>query len=154
MKKIYQAVVCGKPVENVENYVDYLKKSVDGNISHVVESGENGGKRAELTCRVLKTGVFEGDGQLSLVEIHLKTGRHHQIRVQMAAHGHPVYGDAKYNPVFSDGAAFQRAERERAQLALCAVSLSFIHPATKKQMTFSIQLKSGAFIKFCQTDSE
>ena len=49
MEKIYEAVVCGKPVNNVDNFVDYLKKSVDGNYSQVVDKGENDAKRAELS---------------------------------------------------------------------------------------------------------
>lgn len=54
MKKVYEAVVCGKPVNSVENLVDYLKKSVDGNDSQVVDKGITGAKRAELTLEALR----------------------------------------------------------------------------------------------------
>ena len=69
----------------------------------------------------------------SLVEIHLHTGRHHQIRVQFAAHGTPLVGDTKYGAPAA--ASVGRARRE--PLALCAVRLSFLHPVTGKRMEFS-----------------
>ena len=134
MKKVYEAVVCGKPVNSVENLVDYLKKSVDGNYSQVVDKGITGAKRAELTLEALRF-LEEGPngGPLTLLRIQLETGRHHQIRVQLAAHGMPVYGDARYG------------RGEKGPLALCAVSLSFLHPRTKKRMEFHMEPSDGAF---------
>ena len=76
MKKVYEAVVCGKPVNSVENLVDYLKKSVDGNYSQVVDKGITGAKRAELTLEALRF-LEEGPngGPLTLLRIQLETGR-------------------------------------------------------------------------------
>ncbi len=54
MKKIYTAVVYGKPVNTVDNYVDYLVKTPDGNYSQVVDKGITGAKKAELSYEVLK----------------------------------------------------------------------------------------------------
>ena len=136
--KYYEAVVCGKPVNNVDNFVDYLKKSVDGNYSQIVDKGENESKRAELSYELLKTTETE-DGVLSHVRIHLLTGRHHQIRVQFSGHGLPLYGDGRYNPAF---------QGKREPLALCAVSLAFDHPTTGKRMDFSIKPSGGAFRYF------
>ena len=133
MEKIYDAVVCGKPVNNVDNYVDYLLKSVDGNYSQVVDKGITGAKRAELSFETVETKETE-EGPFSLVRIRLKTGRHHQIRVQFAHHGLPLYGDTRYNPAPGAG-----------PLALCAVSLSFSHPTTGKSMTFSMDPQGGVF---------
>lgn len=156
MEKIYTAVVCGKPVNTVDNFVDYLKKSVDGNYSQVVDKGINDAKRAELSFETKKT-IETEEGILSLVRIWLMTGRHHQIRVQFASHGLPLYGDGKYNPYF--GAIVpekQRIEMENirksapALLALCSVSLTFTHPITGKRMEFSIEPSGGAFEKFCE----
>lgn len=144
MEKVYEAVVCGKPVESVDKFVDYLKKSVDGNYSQVVEKGITDAKRAELSYEVKEKAVT-GEGDLSLVKICLMTGRHHQIRVQFAAHGLPLYGDARYNPAFAD-----RAENGPVSLALCAVSLSFFHPVTGKKMEFSMRPQGGAFEKYFQ----
>ena len=138
MDKYYEAVVCGKPVNNVDNFVDYLNKSVDGNYSQIVDKGENESKRAELCYELLKTAETE-DGLLSHVRIHLLTGRHHQIRVQFSGHGLPLYGDGRYNPAF---------QGKREPLALCAVSLAFDHPTTGKRMDFSIKPSGGAFRYF------
>ena len=141
MKKIYEAVVCGKPVNHVDNFVDYMKKTVDGNYSQVVDKGEKDAKRAELSYEV-KQSVECEEGILTLVRVHLKTGRHHQIRVQFSSRGLPLYGDGRYNPAF---------EGARTTPALCAVSLGFSHPITGKWMEFSMKPSGGAFNKFiCQ----
>lgn len=103
MHKKYLAVLCGKPVDNVEKYVDYLLKDEKGNTSRIVDMGMNGGKRAELICRSLETKTVEPYGELTLAEIELLTGRHHQIRVQMSGHGLPLWGDNRYNPAFQQG---------------------------------------------------
>ena len=71
---------------------------------------------------------------LILVEIHLHTGRHHQIRVQMANAGMPLCGDRKYG-----------YPGETGQLALCAVSLELLHPATGKPMQFHCTPQGGYF---------
>ena len=100
MHKKYLAVLCGKPVDNVEKYVDYLLKDEKENTSRIVDMGIKGGKRAELICRALETKPVEPYGELTLAEIELLTGRHHQIRVQMSGHGLPLWGDNRYNPAF------------------------------------------------------
>lgn len=138
MDKFYEAVLCGKPVNIVDNFVDYLKKPVDGNYSQIVDKGENESKRAELSYELLKT-VETENGVLSHVRIHLLTGRHHQIRVQFSGHGLPLYGDGRYNPMFTG---------KRDPLALCAVSLAFDHPTTGKRMEFSTKPSGGAFRYF------
>ena len=73
---------------------------------------------------VIATGK-DGDKDISLIKVKLDTGRHHQIRVQMANMGCPIWGDAKYNTV-----AVQ--DRRFRHIALCAYRLEFIHPKTKK----------------------
>lgn len=176
MKKIYTAVVHGRPLDAVDNYVDYMVKTPDGNYSQVVDKGITGAKKAELSYEVLKTidGKIAGmpETELSLVRISLKTGRHHQIRVQMAHHGTPLYGDMKYGvPVRTakldkkenaDQGTMKAAENRnmpgirtagnmgsgRESIALCASSLTFFHPVTKKKMTFEIEPVGGAFQLF------
>lgn len=64
------------------------------------------------------------------VEILLKTGRFHQIRCQMAAIGHPLYGDKKYG---------SKNMIDPLEFPLCAYSLSFMHPVTKEEMTFTLE---------------
>ena len=136
--KIYHAVICGKPVDNVGNFVDKLSMNRENNYSRIVDNSDPEGKTAELSYRVIGENKEKG---LTLVEIHLKTGRHHQIRVQFAGHGLPLWGDAKYNPAVS-------MEGGKGPLALAAVSLSFTHPVTKEPVTFSMKPQGGAFRLF------
>lgn len=131
MKKEYLAVLCGKPEDNVYNYVDYLLKDSKENVSKIVDKGISGAKRAELICHCLETKEVEAYGTLTLARIQLLTGRHHQIRVQMAGHGFPIWGDNRYNPAF-DG----RGGSFRADVALSAFRLTFTHPVTGERMTF------------------
>lgn len=99
MKKEYRAVVCGKPVDNQGTYVDYLRQDKKNNRSEIVDKSVEDSKRAELNYRVLGTVKRIESGEereYSLVEIELLTGRHHQIRVQFAGHGTPLFGDGRY----------------------------------------------------------
>ena len=127
MKKHYLALLCGKPSEDSGKLVDYLVKDGRTNTSSAVKEQNKDAKRAELNYQVLKR--YE---ETTLVEVELITGRHHQIRVQMANAGWPLYGDTKYNPQFQD-------VTEHVQTALCAYKLSFVHPKTKKVMEFCIE---------------
>lgn len=140
MKKQYLAVVCGKVPPNVDKFVDYLLKDEKENVSRIVDKGTKGAKRAELAFQVLKKCRWEGNRQkqretegddiLTLLKITLMTGRHHQIRVQMAGHGLPLWGDRKYNPDFA------RTGAKEENIALAAYRLSFINPETGKVMEF------------------
>lgn len=165
MKKIYNAVICGKLVDIVGNYVDYLLKDGKNNYSCIVDKNAADSKRAELKYRVMdvinmanETGGAEwGIDTVSLVEVELLTGRHHQIRVQFSGHGTPLWGDGKYNPQWGGTLPFrietqtvQRQVRGRGEreLALAAVKLSFDHPSTGKNMEFSIKPRGKAFERF------
>ena len=127
MKKHYLALLCGKPAEDSGKLVDYLVKDGRTNTSSVVKEQNKDAKRAELNYQVLKR-----NEETTLVEVELITGRHHQIRVQMANAGWPLYGDTKYNPRFQE-------VMEHVQTALCAYKLSLVHPKTKKVMEFCIE---------------
>ena len=122
----------GVPGEREGGLTDYLLKDGKTNTSSVVKKGTKGAKEARLYYHVLK----EKEDRF-LVEIQLFTGRHHQIRVQMANAGMPLLGDAKYGR--SEG---------REPLALCAARLSFCHPSTKEQLSFSCTPKGTAFKEF------
>ena len=103
--------------------------------------GIKGGKRAELICRVLESKTVEPYGELTLAEIELLTGRHHQIRVQMSHAGMPLAGDRKYgtgtNVTIGSGS-----------LALCAASLTFSHPVTDRIMKFETKPEGSGFAGF------
>lgn len=136
MQKMYMAVVCGKPVDNVDNFVDYLLKDTGKNMSRIVEKGISGAKRAELRYQVVDT--FKEEELLTLVKIWLITGRHHQIRVQFAGRGLPLWGDHRYNPKFVG----------QKSIALSACELSFLHPKTKKPLTFQMEPEGEIFQRF------
>ncbi len=76
---------------------------------------------AELDFKVLGQ-----DSQVCLVEIHLKTGRTHQIRLQASARGFPILGDAEYGAQFDFGTAFD--DHRRRAIALHARTIDFWHP--------------------------
>ncbi len=122
LKKTYYAVVYGK-VKEKDTLVDYLYKDTKKNISYVVDKTK--GKESILDYKLISY-----KDNYSLVEINLKTGRSHQIRVQFSSRGFPLIGDAKYNKNH-DG---------KTNVALFAKKLDFIHPVTKEQMIFELEL--------------
>ena len=150
MRKKYLAVVCGKPVDNSDTLVDYLLKDEKINLSRIVEKGTTDAKRAELSYVVRNSREVEPYGTLTLMEIQLLTGRHHQIRVQMAGHGMPIWGDNKYNPTFSHFAVpghttVPSHSAAPVHIALAAWELSFVHPVNGKTMTFQEQPTGEVF---------
>lgn len=150
MKKVYHAVccvtekVCAQQFcqngSQTETLVDYLVKDSRTNTSFVTEKGKKDAKRAELSYRILDYAERK-DKKYLLTEINLKTGRHHQIRVQMAHAGLPLYGDRKYHENWQEFAG----TGENVQLALCAVSLTLNHPVTGKNMTFDVRPANPVF---------
>lgn len=152
MKKKYLAVVCGKPVDKVDNFVDYLLKDRKTNCSHIVDKCINGGKIAKLRFLELESRVVEPYGELSLLEVELLTGRHHQIRAQMAGHGLPLWGDQKYNPAFGDPKAPVRRAGEHVALSSC--ELGFLHPDTGQYLMFSRkpQGKIFQYFQYCRDE--
>lgn len=133
MKKYYRAVTCGIPKTKEERLVNYLKKNSRTNLSECVSEKVQGAKKAELYYHVL-----EEKDNYALLEVELFTGRHHQIRVQMAKNQTPLYGDQKYNKNAQKG----------EQIALCASRLEFYHPATGKKMQYDCKPEGGAFALF------
>lgn len=121
-KKKYLAVVDGKIDDKQGKLEDYLYKDERHNRSRVVKPDKKNAKLASLDYKVLK---YHEVKDLSLLEIDLHTGRHHQIRVQLSHFGHSIFGDQKYG-----------TRGQGKQIALWAYSLSFKHPITKEEMTF------------------
>ena len=156
--KKYNAIVCGDITKldsansNGNNSVytleDYLLRDAKTNTSMVVDindkkySTNKEVKKSSLRFSVIKTISLTEDSPLykedspfgnvlSLVDIELLTGRHHQIRVQFSNAGFPLWGDLKYSP-------FSKECNQRKGVALCSYSLTITHPTTKKEMTFSV----------------
>ena len=133
--KFYHAIVEGVPEPKEGQLVDWLLRDGKTNTSKVVAPKTKDGKEARLTYKVLQS----KENIQSLVEVHLETGRHHQIRVQMSHAGYPLVGDKKYNPNCQAG---------YLPIGLCSVKLAFSHPKTGKNMEFSIEPTGEAFQNF------
>ena len=119
-KKIYWAIVKDLPEKTEDTIHHYLIKNPEKNKSFISSSNTPGAKLASLTYRLI--GSSEN---FYLLEIELHTGRHHQIRAQLAAIGSPVKGDLKYG--------FPRSNKN-AGISLHARELSFIHPVQKEEI--------------------
>ena len=123
---------------------DYLVKDARSNTSKLVTKGTKDAKEAALRYQVLASGVVrvgEEEQPVSLLEIALLTGRHHQIRLQMSKYFGGVWGDTKYNPAFQN-------KRGWFNVALFAYSLTFNHPRTKKEIGFQTYPLASPFNQF------
>ncbi len=129
MKKWYLAAFCQGGKEQEGYLEDYLMKDSRTNCSRVVDKKTPGAKRAALTYQVLRPATEQEPG---VAKIQLETGRHHQIRVQMAHHGMPLWADRKYH---TDLCQAELSET----LGLCAYRLEFLHPRTQQKMDFQIK---------------
>lgn len=120
IKKKYYAIVEGNAKDS-DILIDKLYKNNKTNMVYV----DNRGKEAILIYKRIKT-----INNLSLVDIELKTGRKHQIRVQFSSRNMPLWGDQRYNKNAKVG----------QQIALYSYYLSFIHPITKEKMKFQLEI--------------
>jgi len=133
VEKTYLALVAEMPPQPEGELVHFLKKNEKKNISVVVPETEPGAEKAEMHYKVL--GSSE---RYHLLLIQLHTGRHHQIRAQLAAIGCPVRGDAKYG--------FKRGNRDRS-IQLHAWRLTFDHPVTDDRVKLEAPLPEDAVWK-------
>ena len=108
--KQYLAIVRNRPEHPEGTLVHYLRKEEAQNRTYVSETEREGYRRAELDYRIVGA-----SDRYYLLEIDLKTGRHHQIRAQLAAIGCPIKGDLKYGAPRSnpDGSICLHARRIR-----------------------------------------
>lgn len=120
IQKTYWAIVKNPPKNKEGKLVHYLKKNEAKNKSFAQEAMFQGAKVAELTYKI----IFDFDNYF-LLEVLPKTGRHHQIRVQLSEMGSPIKGDLKYG--------FNRSNKD-ASISLHARKISFSHPVRKEQM--------------------
>lgn len=120
-KKEYIAAVYGCPEEDKGEFHDLLFKDSRKNKSFVVKKERKGVKKASLEYEVI-----EKREDISIVKIHLHTGRTHQIRVQFSSRRMPLVGDGKYG-----------AKDNLKNIGLFCREISFLNPATKERMSFS-----------------
>lgn len=149
MGKFYYAVIDGAPKQKNLILEDYLVKDSITNTSRIADKKEKDAKRAVLSYETVAVRESKA-GTQSLLRIQLDTGRHHQIRVQLAHSGMPILGDTKYGTKESKQLSLECDIRE---VALCAYRLSFPYPlaknsAAKKEMCFTIQPEGKAFLPF------
>ena len=116
--KKYLAIVNGTFKDKCGEFQDYLLKQDNGN---TIVTTKNKGKESILKYKVLDQ---DDSHNLSLVEIELLTGRHHQIRVQFSSRNHSLYGDQRYG------------KKDNKQIALWSYELQFVHPVKKEMMNF------------------
>lgn len=149
MQKYYYAVVCGRPDRLQEKLENYLIKDAKTNLSSLVEEGFPDAKKAVLEYKLMKTLMVLEENteaeEISLIEIRLITGRHHQIRVQMSHRGMPLLGDNKYGNSHSKRLS---QETKCKNVALCAYKLEFCHPTTRKRSLFEKQPEDEIFLPF------
>ena len=129
--KEYYALVHGVPEEMEGTLEDLLYKDNRLKKAFVVKKERKGVKKAKLDYKVEKS-----VNDISLVHIHLYTGRFHQIRVQFASRKLPLVGDGKYG-----------AKDNEKRIALCAYHLAFKHPKTKEVMDFTVPIEDEDIFK-------
>ena len=125
--KTYRAIIHGIPEKPSDTLVHYLVKDEKTNTVRIVTGkGIENSKKGKKA--ILEYATEDTKDGYSLVRIKLLTGRSHQIRVQFAAIGHPLYGDQKY------GASLNKPGM---QLALWSVEIGFTHPVLKEDISFT-----------------
>ncbi len=122
-QKEYLAVLHGVPAEPVGTLRDLLLRDKVERKTYVVQAPGKGVQEAVLDYRLLAI-----RGPLSEVAITLRTGRTHQIRAQFASRDLPLVGDRKYS-----------TREDPCEIALWSYRLTFVHPVTGQQLTFTVQ---------------
>ena len=125
-KKQYLAVVQDNNLDDAGHFEDYLLKDSKTNTVRVDKKGK---------LAILDYEVLNRKDNLALVKINLKTGRSHQIRVQFSSRNHSLWGDQRYNKKAIVG----------QQIALHAYSITFNHPITNEQLTFTCDVNRKPF---------
>lgn len=123
-RRSYLAIVQGHPKPLQGTLRNFLLKDERTNLVTVVKPTTPKSQEAILDYKVV-----DMNSSHSLVGVELRTGRSHQIRVQLADKGHPLVGDQRYGP----------RSNERRQIALWAEKIAFRHPTTKERLEFSQQ---------------
>jgi len=129
VKKTYLAIVKERPPEDEATITHFLKKNEVQNKSYVYDTEVKGSKSATLTYKL--KGRSE---RYYMIEIELHTGRHHQIRAQLAKIGCPIKGDLKYG--------FPRSN-EDGSISLFARKIEFIHPVRKEPVSIIAHFPEG-----------
>lgn len=129
VKKTYWAIVKQRPPQDEGELVNYLVRNEKQNKSYAYDKEVKNSKKAVLHYRLI------GHSQnYFLLEVDLKTGRHHQIRCQLAKMGCPIKGDLKYG--------FARSNPD-GSICLHAHRVKFVHPVSKELIDVTAPLPPG-----------
>lgn len=123
IQKIYWAITANKPEKDKDTLENYLFRDTKKNKSAVVRNQSKYSKFARLHYKIITKSE-----RYYLLEIELETGRHHQIRAQLAHINCPIKGDLKYG--------FPRSNKDGG-ISLHARQISFIHPVKKEKITIT-----------------
>jgi 23S rRNA pseudouridine1911/1915/1917 synthase len=121
IKKIYWAIVKNAPPKQEDTLTSFIRRDEKKNKSYSYPSEVKGSKKA-----ILDYSVLSKSDNYYLLEVLLHTGRHHQIRCQLANAGCPIKGDLKYG--------FPRSNKD-ASISLHARKIEFLHPVTKETVS-------------------
>lgn len=139
MRKTYWAIVQGAPKLSEARLENYLIRNEPQNKSYIAKPGAKDAKLAVLTYRTLTRG-----DHYSLLEVELLTGRHHQIRCQLAAIGCPIKGDLKYGA---------KRSNPDGSISLHARQITFVHPVRKEQLTITAPVPDGSLFAQLLSDN-
>lgn len=126
IQKTYWAVVQERPAEEKGKLVHALVRDTAKNKTFAKDPDSKAGKKGKLA--VLEYELISCLKRYFLLEVNLKTGRHHQIRCQLAKIGHPIKGDLKYGAPRSN---------KGGGINLHARSISFVHPVKKEPISIT-----------------
>lgn len=135
VEKTYWAVVKNTPPKEKDTLIHFLKKNLKNNKSTSYTKEIEGGKKAILQYQLIKK-----LDNYSLLEINLETGRHHQIRCQLAAIGCPIKGDLKYG--------FPRSNANGG-IHLHAKKIEFVHPVCNEKIEITAPLPIDTIWNSC-----
>lgn len=128
--KTYWALTHGMPTEQAATLTHWLVRNEKQNKSYAYTHEVEGAKKAVLSYKVI--GKTE---RYTLIEVELHTGRHHQIRCQLAKIGCPIKGDLKYGA---------RRSNPDGGISLVARKMEFIHPVSKREISATAPLPDDA----------
>ena len=166
ISKYYQVVVSGFMEEPEGEMSDWLLHDKRTNISKIVPKGTKGAKKAELFYEVLDE-LDTDEGPISYLLVELVTGRHHQIRCQMAANGTPVWGDTKYGVTNNGkGTSGKNSGKDNSkkkqqtsskndskyEIGLYSTRIEFTHPITGEEVFLHREPEGKAFEIMDQMD--
>jgi 23S rRNA pseudouridine1911/1915/1917 synthase len=143
VEKTYWAIVKNKPPRQEDSLVHYLVRNTKTNKSYCHEKEVPGSKQAILHYRCVAS-----SDQYHMLEIRLETGRHHQIRSQLATIGSPIRGDLKYG--------FPRSNKDGG-ISLHSRKVKFVHPVRDEELTIEAPVPSeslwNAFLGILNNES-